>query len=543
MSHFPVRRFFVLPIALAALALMIGCQGFSSSKSGSQSQNAQSGDLTASPASVSFGNVQIGTSQTLSDTLTNTGTSDLTITLATASSAAFSAAGLTLPLTLSAGQSATFTVVFSPQASGAASGNLTLTNNGSGSSLVIALSGTGVAAGSVTTNPTSLNFGNVVVGGSPSQTETLTNSGGQNLTISQAAITGTGFTYTGLSLPLTLAPNQSTTFGVQFAPTGAGTSNGDLSLTVSGSTATVDIALSGTGTNAATPATLAAIPVSLSFTDVEMGKNQTQTETVQNTGGSNATISGIAATGSGFSVSGASTPVTLSPGQTTSFTVTFAPQSSGNFTGSVSITSNASNPNLSVSLSGSAIGSSSGQLSVSPSTIAVGNVTVGNSGSKTGTLTATGASVVVSSADVGSSEFSISGLSFPVTLAAGQSATFTVTFTPQSSGAASTTASFTNNGTNSPALATLTGTGVAAPAYSVNLGWNADNSSNVVGYNVLRRAGTSGTFSQINTTLVAGTTYTDSSVIDGQTYYYETTAVNSSGAQSAPSGVVQAVIP
>jgi hypothetical protein len=543
MSHFPARKFFVLPIALAALACMIGCQGFSSGNSGSQSQNSQSGDLTAAPASVSFGNVQIGTSQTLSDTLTNTGTSDLTITQATASSAAFSAAGLTLPLTLSAGQSSTFTVVFSPQAAGAASGNLTLTNNGSGSSLVIALSGTGVAAGSVTTNPTSLNFGNVVVGGSPSQTETLTNSGGQSLTISQAAITGTGFTYTGLSLPLSLTPNQSTTFGVQFAPTGAGTSNGDLSLTVSGSSTTVDIALSGTGTSVATPATLAAIPVTLSFTDVEMGKNQTQTETVQNTGGSNATISGIAATGNGFSVSGASTPVTLSPGQTTSFTVTFAPQSSGNFTGSVSITSNASNPSLNVSLSGSAIGSSSGQLSVSPSTIAVGNVTVGNSGSQTGTLTATGASVVVSAADVGSSEFSIGGLSFPVTLAAGQSATFTVTFAPQSSGAASTTVSFTNNGTNSPASATLTGTGVAAPAYSVNLGWNADNSPNVAGYNVLRRTGTSGTFSQINTTLVAGTTYTDTSVTDGQTYYYETTAVNSSGAQSAPSTPVQAVIP
>jgi hypothetical protein len=434
-------------------------------------------------------------------------------------------------------------VVFNPQASGAASGNLTLTNNGSESSLVIALTGTGVAAGSVSTNPTSLNFGNVIVGASPSQTETLTNSGGQSLTVSQAAITGTGFTYTGLSFPLTLAPNQSTTFGIQFAPTAAGTSNGDLSLTVSGSSATVDIALSGTGTSAATPATLAAIPVSLSFADVTTGKTQTQTETVQNTGGSSATISAIAATGAGFSVSGAGTPITLSPGQTTSFTVTFAPQSSGNFTGSVAITANASNSNLTVGLSGSAVGSSSGQLSVSPSTIAVGNVTVGNSGSQTGTLTATGSSVVVSSVDVGSSEFSISGLSFPVTLAAGQSATFTVTFAPQSSGAASTTVSFVNNGTNSPASATLTGTGVAAPAYSVNLGWNVDNSPNVVGYNVLRRTGPSGTFSQINATLVGGTTYTDTSLTGGVTYYYETTAVNSSGVQSAPSTPVQAVIP
>jgi hypothetical protein len=100
-----------------------------------------------------------------------------------------------------------------------------------------------------------------------------------------------------------------------------------------------------------------------------------------------------------------------------------------------------------------------------------------------------------------------------------------------------------NNGTNSPASATLTGTGVAAPAYSVNLGWNVDNSPNVVGYNVLRRTGPSGTFSQINATLVGGTTYTDTSLTGGVTYYYETTAVNSSGVQSAPSTPVQAVIP
>jgi hypothetical protein len=545
MSHFPARRSPFLLLALTALAALIGCQGFSSSNSGSQNspQSPQAGDLTAAPASIAFGNVQVGTTQSLSDTLTNTGASDLTITQVSASSAGFTTSGLNLPVTLSAGQSTTFSVVFTPQAAGGATGALALTNSGSGSPLSIALTGTAVTAGSLAASPASINFGSAVIGATQTQTETLTNSGGANLTISQVTVSGSGFSYTGLTLPLTLAPNQSTTFGTAFTPTATGASNGSLSITISGSSTTVDVALSGTGTSGATGATLAAIPVSLTFTDVQVGKKQSQSATVQNTGGASATISQIAASGTGFSVSGISTPLTLSAGQTASFSVTFAPQSAGNFTGNIAISSSASNPTLNLPLTGSAIAASSGQLNVSPSTISVGNVTVGTSGTQTATLTASGASVVVSSVDVGGSEFSITGLSFPVTLSAGQSVNFTVTFSPQSSGAASTTASFTSNAANSPSSATLTGTGVAAPAHTVGLSWNADQSPNVTGYNVYRRQGTSGNYSRINSSLVPTTDYNDASVSDGLTYYYETTAVNSSGEESAPSSPVQAVIP
>jgi hypothetical protein len=545
MSHFPARRFPILLLALGYLALLAGCQGFSSSSSGSQnnSQNQQPGDLTAAPATVSFGNVQVGTTQTLSDTVTNTGGSDLTISQSTVSTSAFSTSGLNLPLTLAAGQSTTLNVVFTPQTAGSTTGTLILTNDGSGNPLSIALSGTAVSGDGVTANPASINFGSAVVGSTQSQTETLTNSATQSVTISQATITGRGFNYTGLSLPLTLAPNQSTTFGLTFAPTSTGASDGLLSIAVSGFSTTLDIALSGTGTSGATGATLAAIPVSLTFTDIQTGKSQTQTETIQNTGGANASISQVTASGTGFSVSGISTPLTLAPGQTTSFSVSFAPQSTGSSSGNVAITSNASNPTLNVALSGSAIAASSGQLNVSPSTISVGSVTVGTSGSQTGTLSATGASVVVSSVDVGSSEFSMSGLSLPVSLSAGQSVTFTVTFTPESSGTASTSISFVSNASNSPSTATLTGSGVAAPAHSVNLSWNADGSPNVSGYNVYRRTGSAGGYSKINSSLVPSTAYSDTSVSDGTTYYYETTAVNSSGEESAPSSAVQAVIP
>lgn len=524
-----------------ALAAMVGCQGFSSAKPNSQNtpQNLP-GTLTAAPASVSFGNVQIGTSQTASETLSNTGGSNLTVTQLVATGSGFSTAGLSLPVTLTPGQSVAFSVIFSPSAAGLASGSLALTNDGSNSPLNVALSGTGVAAGSLTENPTSFSFGSVQVGASQTQTETLKNSGAESLTISQVTAAGAGFSYTGLTLPLTLAPNQSSTFGVAFTPKTAGVVSGDLSITLSGSSNTLDIALSGTGV---TPATLSATPTSLTFTGVQSGKTQTQTETVQNTGGASATISQGTVAGTGFSISGLSAPVILAPGQSTSFSVTFSPASSGSFSGSVAIASNASNPNLNIPLSGSATGPAQGQLGISPSTISVGNVTVGTSGTQVGTLSATVSSVTVSSVSVGSAEFAISGISFPVTLAAGQSVNFTVTFTPTASGVASVAASFNSNASNSPTSVTITGTGVAAPVHSVSLLWTGSSSPNVIGYNVYRRTGNSGSFAQINSALDANTAFTDTTVADGLTYYYETTAVNSSNEESAPTSPVQAVIP
>jgi hypothetical protein len=637
-------------VVVLALATMVGCQGLSTGKPNAQgTQSPLPGVLSATPASISFGNVQIGTSQTQSDTLSNTGGTNLTITQSSVTGAGFSATGLNLPLTLTPGQSATFSIVFSPQSAGSAGGNLTLTNDGSTSPVNVALSGTAVSAGGLTGNPTSFSFGNVQVGTSQAQTETLKNTGGENLTVSQATIAGTGFSYTGLSLPLTLAPNQSTTFGVAFAPTSAGASNGTLSITISGSSTTLDVALSGTGV---TPATLTATPAGLTFSNVQVGQNQTQTETVKNTGGSNGTISlatvtgagfsisGLAApltltpgqsvtfsvvfapqsagtvsgnlaltndgsisplnialsgtavtagsltanptsfnfesvqvgssqsqtealknsggenltisqataTGTGFSISGISPPVMLTPGQSTSFTVTFAPQSSGNFSGSVVITSNASNPNLTIPLSGSAVAQAQGQLSITPATINVGSVTVGTSGTQTGTLSATGASVTVSSiglSGTNASEFSISGLSFPVTVTTSQPVSFTVTFTPGATGAASASASFTSTASNSPSAVTLTGTGTAAPVHSVSLSWAASSSPGITSYNVYRaiyRANACGSYSNIGSTAGSSTAYVDNVVADGTTYCYATTAVDPSG-ESGYSNITEAVIP
>jgi Abnormal spindle-like microcephaly-assoc'd, ASPM-SPD-2-Hydin len=542
MRHLPAR-WNALAVVLA-LAGMLGCQGLSTSKPNSQgTQTPLPGALSATPASISFLNVRSGSDPTESDTLTNTGGTSLTITQASVTGTGFSISGLSLPLTLAPNQSATFSVIFTLQSAGSASGNLALTNDGASSPVNVALSGTAVAAGSLTATPASFTFGNVQVGTNQTQTETLKNSGGENITVSAASFTGPGFSYSGLSLPLTLVPNQSTTFGVVFAPTTAGASNGSLSISESGSSTAFDIGASGTGV---TPAMLTATPTSLTFTNVQVGQTQTQTETVKNTGGMNATISQAVATGTGFSISGLSAPLTLTPGQSASFSVNFAPQSSGSFSGSVAIASNASDPSLSAGLSGSAIAQSQGTLNVSA--VNVGSVTVGTSGTQTGTLSATGASVSVSSVGLSGtnpSEFAISGLSFPVTVTTTQPVAFTVTFTPGATGAASASASFTSAASNSPTAATVTGTGTAAPVHTVSLSWKASTTSGVTSYNIYRAVyGTSscGSYSSIGSTPSPTTLFTDNVVADGTTYCYATTAVDPSG-ESGYSNIIQAKIP
>jgi Abnormal spindle-like microcephaly-assoc'd, ASPM-SPD-2-Hydin len=184
----------------------------------------------------------------------------------------------------------------------------------------------------------------------------------------------------------------------------------------------------------------------------------------------------------------------------------------------------------------------SGSLTISPSTIAVGNVVDGSSGTATATLTASGQSFTISAASTGNSAFTIGGLSLPQTVAAGQSASFTITFSPKANGAQSATLTITSNAQPSSTTALLTGTGAVASAHTVALSWNASTSADISGYNVYRAPYTTscGTYSKI-ASLNASTVYTDTSVANGTAYCYASTAVNTSNAESPYSNVVSNV--
>ncbi len=215
---------------------------------------APSPQLSVSTGSLSFGSVTVNSATTQAVTLTSTGTSPVTVNSASIAGAGFTIVAGSFPVTLNSSQSVTLQVQFLPTSAGVVAGQLTISSNStSGSTAVVALSGTGVAANpQLSVSVTSLSFGNVVVNTATTLTVTLTSTGTSAVTVNAATITGAGFTTVGGSFPVTLNPTQTATLQIQFDPTTAGAVAGQLTISSNssgGSTALV--ALSGTGASVA----------------------------------------------------------------------------------------------------------------------------------------------------------------------------------------------------------------------------------------------------------------------------------------------------
>jgi Domain of unknown function (DUF4082) len=105
------------------------------------------------------------------------------------------------------------------------------------------------------------------------------------------------------------------------------------------------------------------------------------------------------------------------------------------------------------------------------------------------------------------------------------------------------TASITVNGASTTSV---NFTAVSTPAtgqHSVTLSWTAGTSPNISGYNVYRSSVSGGPYARVSGSLVTGTSYVDSTVSSGQTYYYVTTAVEGSNGESGYSNEAVAAVP
>jgi len=272
---------------------------------------------------------------------------------------------------------------------------------------------------------------------------------------------------------------------------------------------------------------------------VGIGASQSGTLTAS---GGNVTITGDTLIGAGFGLNGITFPVTIGPGQTQGFNVTFSPVATGSVSGTLSFTSNASNTPA-ITLIGIGAG-----LAVSPSSLNFGSVPDGTtSSSQTVTLSATGTPVTVTAANPsGATAFLISGLALPLTISPGQSTQFTVTFSPASGSPGPASGGVTLVSSQNNVTQTFSGTGTS----NVLLTWTASTTPNVT-YKVYRctisaAACTSsqpGNFGVPLATSIAATTYADLMVSSGATYYYALTAVDTNNVESVLSAVVSAAIP
>jgi Abnormal spindle-like microcephaly-assoc'd, ASPM-SPD-2-Hydin len=283
-------------------------------------------------------------------------------------------------------------------------------------------------------------------------------------------------------------------------------------------------------------------PCSYDYGQVQIGSTKRFILQLSNTGSQALTISSKRKIGKDFWVGNFPLPVTLQPETNTQIRVSFKPSVTGKIAGTITLLNNGSNPSVTINISGTGVSANAATLAVSPPSLDFGNVTVGASASLQLALTASNGPVTISSAQANSSEFTLPGFILPKTIAAGQSVSATVTFTPNASGTASANLVLVSDAANSPSTVPLTGVGVAAQPHSADLSWTASKNV-VIGYNAYRGNTKGGPYTKINPVLDASTTYADNNVTAGATYYYVVTAVDASNVESTHSNEAQVLIP
>jgi hypothetical protein len=309
--------------------------------------------------SASFGNQDVGTkSSPQAVTLTNSGNAPLTITsitLAGANPTDFSETDHCVSGSpLAPGASCTANVTFAPTAAGTFTATLQVADSAANSPQAISLSGTGVLV-SLSISPASLTFPSQALGTTSNpQTVTLTNTGSTTLTITAISITGTnaGDFTDSPTCASSLAPSATCTIGVTFKPTQVGPLMASLSVTDNAPGSPQAVPLSGAGTGPG--ASLS--PSNLNFGSQTVNTmSNSQAITLTNNGTAALTITGISIAGADaadFSESNTCGSSLAANGNCT-IHVTFKPAAGGSLVATLSIADNAPGSPQNVSLAGS----------------------------------------------------------------------------------------------------------------------------------------------------------------------------------------------
>ena len=213
--------------------------------------SASSSTLTATPSSISFGNVALGTTSTQTIRLANSGDAEITVSTLAPSVSNVTVSGVKTPFNLAPGASENFTAAFKPTTSGSVSGKITVASTATtDKSMVIDLTGNGQSSVvTLSASPTSLSFGKETVGTSATKSVTVKNTGNAKADVSSVTVAGTGFTLGSSGSSVTLEPGQSETYSINFDPKAAASNSGTLTVNSRNASA-VKVGLSGSGVTA-----------------------------------------------------------------------------------------------------------------------------------------------------------------------------------------------------------------------------------------------------------------------------------------------------
>ena len=416
------------------------------------------GLVTALPGSLSFGQVQIGTTS-----------SALPVTVENAGSAAVAVSGMTVTppfvlaangcgSSLAANSDCALSLTFAPTQAGGATGTLSLVD--AAGTQTVALSGSGANAATDALAPTSLNFPDTAsLQQSAAQNITLTNNGDLPLT-SIGATVSAGFQFSS-SCGTQLTGHASCVISVVFVPTVIGRISGNLS--VSDAIKTQIVALSGTGLQ---PSAIGVTPTQLSFSAQPIGQASPPiTLSISNTGGAPMNNIGFQIAGqsaSSFSWSANSCGALLNSGSSCKVQVTFAPAVAGQLTATLIVTSSTLGvAPVQVPLSG--IGQAPSGITITPSQMMFTQATLGQaSAAQTAIITNTGSAAASGIALSVPPPFSLVQNTCSATLAAGGSCSAGVSFTPTANGVVAGALTVSSSAFVIAATASLTGIGGAA---------------------------------------------------------------------------------
>jgi hypothetical protein len=472
--------------------------------------------LTITPNPVAFGNVTLGATATQTFDITNTGNITLTLTKAAPPVGAFNT---TTPVSegqqLSPGDTIHQSVTFTPTTTGAQSAVYSITGDDGQGAILVQLTGTGVN-GTGTTNiaagkPTSSSS---TQAGYPSNNVTDTDANSYwesaNNAFPQWVQVDLGATASVGKLTLKLPPQTAwatrtqtlsvqgstdgTTFstivgsaGYTFDPSSANTVNITFPATSArylrlnftantgwpaGQLSDFEVFATTGGTGSAT---LTGSPTSLSFPSTTVGTNSaSQTVTISNSGTAAASVSSIAATGD-YTL-GNTCGTTLTAGANCTITVTFHPNATGTRTGTLTVTSNATNSPLTVALSGTGTSAATATLTASPTSLTFGSTTVGSaSAAQTVTVTNTGTAAATVSGTSVTGDYTQTNTCGA--LAAGATCSVNVTFHPTAAGTRTGTVTVASNASNPSLMVALTGAGAGSTSTNLAAGKATSESS------------------------------------------------------------------
>lgn len=306
----------------------------------------------------------------------------------------------------------------------------------------------------------SLNFGLVLVGSTSStQILTVTNTGNIQANIESITSDSADFAWSGVALPIVVPAMQSVQLSITLKPSSARVASGTLSIVSDASNSPLSIFLSGLGV---------APRISLAPSSLDFGNETVDTVsvnrpvTVSNQGQFTLEVSQVGVTPLEFRLSGPTPPLSILPGGSVTYEVSFAPTAAQGFSGSLTITSNAYTGAAATSLSGAGVLATT-VLNIVPTSVNFPDQVLNTtSPAQSITLWNGGSDPIAISAVQVTAPFAVSGFNGTTLLNPAQTLTLDVTFAPTAQTSYSGSLIILSSAPPSLNVVGLSGTAVAA---------------------------------------------------------------------------------